>query len=80
MEKTQEEMMKAAELSKEELEFIDDCAVAVFEQAASDDLRPYVLIALCGAIASNVVRQSEGSTDVDTVLKFIELATKSQLD
>lgn len=77
---TTEQMKKASELTNQELAFIDDMAQAVFDQASKDELRPYVLMALCGSIASNVVRQSDGDCDVETVLKFIELATKSQLE
>ncbi|OGG65146.1 hypothetical protein A2Z56_02545 [Candidatus Kaiserbacteria bacterium RIFCSPHIGHO2_12_45_16] len=77
---TAEEIEAATKLTDDELAFVDDMAQAIFDQAAVDEIRPYVLMALCGAIASNVVSQSEGETDVETVLKFVELATKSQLE
>lgn len=78
--KTTQELIKATEFTDSELEFIDDMAQAIFDQASKEDHRPYVLMALCGAIASNIVRQFEGDLEVETVLKTIELATKSQLE
>lgn len=77
---TTEEMKAASELTEAELTYIDDMTQAVFDQASKEDHRPYVLMALCGSIASNVVRQFEGELEVETVLKFIELATTSQLN
>lgn len=77
---TTEEMEEATVLTEAELEFIDDMSQAIFDQANADELRPYVLTALCGSILSNLVRGSEGMLEVETVLKFVELATTSQLD
>ena len=76
---TTKEVEKATELTAAELNYIDEMTQAIFDQAAKEDHRPYVLMALCGSIASNVVRQFEGELEVETVLKFIELATTSQL-
>jgi hypothetical protein len=76
---TTKEMEAAAVLTPAELAYIDDMTQAVFDQASKEEHRPYVLMALCGAIASNVVLQFEGELEVETVLKFIELATTSQL-
>lgn len=78
--KTDAELFEATKFTQKELDFIDDMTQAIFDQANADEHRPYVITALCGSILSNLVRGSEGMLEVETVLKFTELATTSQLD
>lgn len=69
----------AAKFTEDELEFIDKLTQQIFDQAEKDEIRPYVIAALCGSILSNLVRGSEDTLEVDAVIKFTELATVSQL-
>jgi len=71
---------EASKLTQEEIDFIDTIGQNIFTEAGEKELRPYVLIALCGSIASNVVRQSDGALDADAIMQWLDMATRSQLE
>ena len=71
------EFGRAAELTEEELDFIDDMTAKAFEDERCE--RNYVLVALCGSILSNIVRQTDGGISAEEIMKWVEIATTSQL-
>ena len=71
------EFALATVLTDVELDAIDHHAQAAFMDERIE--RPYVLVALCGSILSNIVRQSDGELTAEELMKWVEIATTSQL-